>query len=299
VVVVDDTRVLTEVAVKTLVDEKMSVSMVTLVASTVVVGAVAVGIVIVDVVGVTLRQLQARERREAGWRCSSCLLTMEGQVALALRFFFFLFCCCVSGGFTNVLVLVTKVEVSVVRVVVSSVVVVSIVVVVDVVDVLMTVDESTGVTVASVTVTVTGLMARKSRQNSTACSANSTAQTGDTFREQVKYLSTLSTEHTLGKFKLGLRAVANGTCSRPTATTPKIRADRILSFSRHRKKKNQKKTNDWPSKRLLKGTTDEESLRSAISGRMHFLLVAKISIGILLHLVASGLAEIGLVVLSF
>ena len=242
-VVVDDTRVLTEVAVKTLVDEKMSVSMVTLVASTVVVGAVAVGIVIVDVVGVTLRQLQARERREAGWRCSSCLLTMEGQVALALRFFF-LFCCCVSGGFTNVLVLVTKVEVSVVRVVVSSVVVVSIVVVVDAVDVLMTVDESTGVTVASVTVTVTGLMARKSRQNSTACSANSTAQTGDTFREQVKYLSTLSTEHTLGKFKLGLRAVANGTCSRPTATTPKIRADRILSFSRHRKKKTQKKKNE-------------------------------------------------------
>ena len=51
-VVVDDTRVSTEVAVDTSVEEKMRVSMVVLVTSTVAVGAVAVGIVAVDVFGV-------------------------------------------------------------------------------------------------------------------------------------------------------------------------------------------------------------------------------------------------------
>jgi len=210
VVVVDDTRVSTDVAVDTSVEEKIRVSMVVLVASTVAVDAVAVGIVTIDVVGVTPRQLQARERREAGW-CSRFPLTMEAQVAVAVRFFFFSVC----GGFTKVLEVVTEVRVSVVRVVESSVVVVSVVVVVDVVDVSMTVDESTGVTV--VRVVVTGSTARKPRQNSTACSSNSPAQAGDTFREQVKYRSTPSTEHV--SRKLGRRAAANGS---PRPTTPKI-----------------------------------------------------------------------------
>ena len=62
----EDTRVSTEVAVDTCVEEKMRVLMVVLVASTVVLGAVAVRIVTVDVVGVRPRQLQAWERREAG-----------------------------------------------------------------------------------------------------------------------------------------------------------------------------------------------------------------------------------------
>ena len=112
---------------------------------------------------------------------------------------------------------VTEVMVAVVRVVVSSVVVVSVVAVVDVVDVLRTVDRTTGVTV--VRVVVTGLTARKSRQNSTACSFNSAAQTGDTFREQVKYLSTPSTEHASGKLGPRCAASANGS---PRPTTPKI-----------------------------------------------------------------------------
>ena len=208
-VVVDDTRVSTEVAVDTSVEVKMRVSMVVLVASTVVAGAVAVGIVTVDVVGVTPRQLQAWERREAGW-CSRFSLTREEQVAAAVRFFF-----SDCGGFTKVLDVVTEIEVSVVRVVMNSVVVVSVVVVVDVVDVSMTVDGSTGVWV--VRVVATGLTAKKSRQNSTACSSNSAAQTGDTLREQVKYWSTPSTEHV--SRKLGRRAAANGS---PRPATPKI-----------------------------------------------------------------------------
>ena len=126
-VVVDDTRVSTEVAVDASVEEKIKVSMVVLVSSTVVVGAVAVGVITVDVVGVTPRQLQAWERREAGW-CSRFLLTREEHVAVAARFFF-----SVGSGFTKVLDVVTVVEVSVVRVVKSSVVVVSVVVVVVVV----------------------------------------------------------------------------------------------------------------------------------------------------------------------
>lgn len=85
--VVDDTRVSTEVVVDTFVVEKMRVSMVVLVTSTVALGAVAVRIVTVDVVGVTPRQLQARDRREAGW-CSRRLLTMEEQVVVAVCFLF-------------------------------------------------------------------------------------------------------------------------------------------------------------------------------------------------------------------
>ena len=172
-VVVEDTRVSTEVAVDIFVEEKMRVSMVVLVASTLVVGAVAVGIVTVDVVGVRPRQLQARERREAGW-CSRFSLTREEQAAVAVRFFF-----SECGGFTKVLDVVAEVEVEMVRVFVNSVVVVSVVLVVEVVNVLMTVDESTGVRV--VRVVVTGLTVRNFRQNSMACSFNSTAQTGDTF----------------------------------------------------------------------------------------------------------------------
>jgi hypothetical protein len=135
VVVVDDTRVSTEVAVDTSVEEKIEVSMVVVVTSTVVVGAVAVGMVAVNVVGVTPRQLQAWERREAGW-CSRFSLTREAQLAVAERFFF-----SADGGFTKVLDVVSEVKVSVVRVVVNSVVVVWVVVVVYVVDASTTVDE--------------------------------------------------------------------------------------------------------------------------------------------------------------
>ena len=97
--------------------------------------------------------------------------TREGQTAVAVRFFFI--------GFTKVLDVVTEVEVEMVRVFVNLVVVVSVVVVVEVVNVLMTVDEPTGVRV--VRVMVAGLTLRNLPQNSTACFFNSTAQTGGTF----------------------------------------------------------------------------------------------------------------------
>lgn len=92
-----------------------------------------------------------------------------------------------GAGFTVVVDVVMEVEVVVVRVVVKVVVVVSVVVVVDVVDVLVMVEETTGVTVVSVVVTV--LRARKSRQNLMASFFNCAAQTGGTLRAQLKYLS--------------------------------------------------------------------------------------------------------------
>jgi hypothetical protein len=144
--VVVDVEVSTEVAVETSVEEKMRVDTVVLVMKTVEAGAVVAETVTVDVVGVTPRQLQARERRDAGWwrRCS---VTREEQVATP-RFF------SVMAGKGAVVVEVTSVVVNErVRVVDVSVVVVSSVVVVDVTDVSVTVKDSMGVTVVSVVVT--------------------------------------------------------------------------------------------------------------------------------------------------
>jgi hypothetical protein len=172
VTVVAEMEVSTEVAVDVSVEEKMRVDRVVLVTKMVEAGSVVAEMVTVDVDGVTPRQLQARERRDAGWWMRFSL-TREEQVACKPRFF------SVMAGKGRIVVEVTSVVVNeVLQVVDVSAVVVSSVVVVNVMEVSVTVNDSIGVTVVSVV--VTGSAVRKSAQNSTAWAFRSATQSGDT-----------------------------------------------------------------------------------------------------------------------